>query len=95
MNETFGVSQMMTTDEWWEIEGREYHDLALALVSRPLTIAELQRVGGIGYRLLVTMNEPYNGSDKRQEFAAMLAIQHAIQLVASREFRPLTEQEKR
>lgn len=77
----------MTSQEWYSSETyQKQADLKKAMVSRPLTIDELQAVGNLGYRLLVNPNEAYTKSEKQAEFAALLAIQQSIQLAASRPY---------
>lgn len=76
---------------WYEGEGRRHKELAEALVSRPLTVAELKDVGREGYRILIQPMESYNQAEKMAEFAAMLSIQQSIQLAASRESTPKPE----
>lgn len=71
-------------DEWWESTGKHYRELADALVSRPLTVAELSEVGRIGYHLLCPILESYNPEEKQRMFAALLSIQESIQIATSR-----------
>ncbi len=63
----------------------EKYALRTALTTRPLTLAELSRVGEIGYHMLTQSMQPYYAAEKQAEFAALLSIQQSIQLAASRE----------
>lgn len=75
----------MSTEDWWKEEGRSNRELINALTTRPLSVAELQRVGEMGYHLLVIMNTPYQKDELQREFAALLAVQRLIQVAAARE----------
>lgn len=77
-------ARFLTPEESWELFEKEYAQLRDTLISRPLTIAELHRVGRIGHHLLVHSGEPYDPAQVRAEFAALLAIQNAIQTSALR-----------
>ncbi len=82
---------MVTTEEWFaSAHGREMIELRRAITSRVLSVAELRKVGEVGYRLLVTPNQTFNAEEKQREFQAMLSIQHMLQIAAARESENIT-----
>ena len=85
MAETYVMRTQSLEDYYASDEHREKVTLIDALKTRPLTVSELQRVAREGHRLLVWPMQPYNKADVVADFAALLSIQHLIQLAASRE----------